>query len=303
MNPMTPSITDQNSFVCAAVQDGNLAYLTMVIDEFAQKRMPHGILMQCHGGRFQRISPAKWNIVSLAVLREPAPCVVALGETGVVLVAAAGSVKQEDLGAEAAVGQLVPLRGVATFGANAYAVGMRRQAYKRTPDGVWHPIHGAMLDGPNTDAVHGFETVLAISDQEVYAAGWEGEIWRFDGKQWFRVPTPTNLIITGLALADDGRIRACGQAGLMLVGRGDAWEILESGTQEDLWSIQNFKGRIYASGFRNVFELTDGGLKPVAEVAALTNSCYSLATNGEALWSVGPKSVLVSDGVKWYRIV
>lgn len=300
---MTGSIIDQNSFVCGAVQDANLAYLTVVIDEFAQKRIPHGILMQCHAGRFQRISAAKWNIVSLAVLREPMHCVVALGETGVVLVAGAGSIKQEDLGAEAAVGRLVPLRSVTTFGANAYAVGMRRQAYQRTPGGIWHPIHGDMLEPPNREAVHGFETLLALSDEEIYAAGWEGEIWRFDGVGWFRVPTLTNLIITNLALADDGRVYACGQAGLMLVGRGDYWDVLESGTTEDLWSIKSFKGRLFASGFRNVFEWKDGALEPVAEVAALTNSCYSLSTNGEALWSVGPKSVLVSDGTAWHRIV
>jgi hypothetical protein len=300
---MTASITDQNSFVHVAVQGADVAYLSMVIDEFAQKRMAHGLLMQYQGGRMQRIAPAKWNVVSLAVLREPAPCVIALGETGIVLVASAGSVKQEDLNAEAAAGRLVPLRSVTTVGANAYAVGMRRQAYQRTPDGVWRPIHGNMLEAQNTDAVHGFETVLAVSDQEIYAAGWEGEIWRYDGKNWLRVPTPTNLIITGLALADNGRIHACGQAGLLLVGRGDDWEIAESGTQEDLWSIRSFKGRIFVAGFRNVFELKDDGLEVIADVARLTNSCYELSATAEVLWSVGPKSVLTFDGQQWRRMI
>lgn len=211
---MTASIADQNSFVCGAVQRADLAYLTVVIDEFALKRVPHGILMQCQAGRFQRIAPAKWNIVSLAVLRRPTPCLVALGETGLVIVASAGSLQHEDVGAAAATGSVVPLRSVTAVGSNAYAVGMRRQAYQRSADGTWRAIHGDMLEAPNTEAVHGFEAVIGVSESEIYAAGWEGEIWRFDGARWFRVPSPTNLIITSLACAADGQVHACGQAGL-----------------------------------------------------------------------------------------
>lgn len=300
---MTASITDQNSFVCVAVQEADLAYLTMVIDEFAQKRVPHAILMQSQAGQFQRITSAKWNVVSLTVLRDPAPCVVALGETGLVVVAGSGSIKHEDVGAAAATGSVVPLRDVTAVGSNAYAVGMRRQAYQRNPDGTWHAIHGDMLAPPNSDTVFGFEAVVGISVNELYAAGWEGEIWRFDGARWFRVPSPTNLIITDLTTSRDGQVYACGQAGLLLAGRADDWNVLESGTKEDLWSITSFKDRIFVAGFRDVFELKDGKLEPIAEAAALTNSFYSLSSGSDALWSVGPKSVLVFDGQTWRRIV
>lgn len=300
---MTASIIDQNSFVCGAVQEADLAYLAVVIDEFAGKRMPHGLLMQWQAGLFQRIAPVKWNIVSLAVMRHPMPCVVALGETGLVVVAGSGWLKQEDVGAATATGSVVPLRSVTAVGSNAYAVGMRRQAYQRSLDGTWRAIHGDMLAPSNSDTVTGFEAVMGVSESEIYAAGWEGEIWRFDGARWFRVPSPTNLIITSLASAQDGQVYACGQAGLLLVGRGDNWDAMDSGTKDDLWSITSFKNRIFVAGFRDLFELKDGKLNAVDEACALTNSFYSLSNNGEILLSVGPKSVLVFDGTTWRRVV
>jgi hypothetical protein len=302
---MTDAITQKMSFVRAAVREHDLSYITMVLDEYAAKRAPHSILFQWDAGRFQKINGVQWNTVGLDVFRQPRPAVVALGEFGKVIIAGPGILKIEEIGiVGSSEDRIVPMRALKVLNAKIYAVGMRRQAYLRTEQGVWKPIHGDMLCPLESDVVKGFETIDGFGDTELYAAGWEGEIWEFNGSSWKQIVSPTNLTISSLCGATDGKIYACGQAGLLLRGRHEAWEIIDTEKiKEDFWSIVCFKGRIYISGFRHILELTDDGLIEVKEASALTDSFYALSTNGEVLWSTGSKAVLSFDGERWLRII
>ena len=302
---MTDSITEKMSFVRAVVREHDLSYVAMVLDEYAAKRAPHCVLFQWDAGRFQKINGVQWNAVALDVFRQPRPGVVVLGEFGKVIIAGPGVLRVEDIGIEgSAEDQIVPMRALKVLGRNVYAVGMRRQAYLRSEQGAWTAIHGKMLSPLKSEAVRGFEAIDGYSDTELYAVGWEGEIWQFNGRSWKANVSPTNLIMTSVCCSPAGKVYVCGQAGLILCGRHDSWEVVETeGIKDDFWSVVSFKGRVYVSGFRNIFELTDHGLVEVKEASALTKAFYSLSTNGEMLWSTGSKAILSFDGTRWMRIV
>ncbi|MBP7148228.1 MAG: hypothetical protein KBD01_11820 [Acidobacteria bacterium] len=302
---MANPITARMSFVHGAVREPDLAYVTMVIDEFSEQRTPHGVLLQWDGGVFQKIAGVPWNIVGVDVLRTPHPGVIAVGETGQAVIAGPGVLQMEDMApVERETGMIVPLRAVRCIGSNTYATGMRRQVYSRSPQGTWGPVHGGMLVPVAAPTIHGFEAIAGFEEREIYAAGWEGEIWRFDGKAWTQLDSPTNLVLSGLCCGADGLVYACGQGGVIVRGRHDSWEVIPSnGIQDDLWSILSFKERIFIAGFRLLLELTDGGLRVVPEATSIADEFFSLSTDGRVLWSVAPKTILSFDGTNWLRIV
>jgi hypothetical protein len=301
---MMDTITNKMSFVRSVVREMDLSNVAMVIDEFAAKRTPHCVLFQWDAGRFLKIGGVQWNVVAMDAIRIPRPGVIVLGEFGRTILVGPGGLLNEQIPLEgSADDRIVPLRTIRALGAKAYAAGMRRQVYVRESPGVWKPIHGSMLSPLNTRTVKGFEAIDGFDDTEIYAGGWEGELWRYDGSTWRSIVSPTNLIISSICCAPDGKVYVCGQGGLFLRGRDDSWEIVDTEDQrEDLWSVVWFKGRVFASGFRQILELTDTGWIVVDAALALTDSFYALSTNGEILWSTGSKAILCFDGQLWTRI-
>jgi len=59
---------------------------------------------------------------------------------------------------------------------------MDRQVYRREDVNKWVCLDATMRPGKDAGVV-GFESVTGFSAKDVYAAGWGGEIWRFDGSK------------------------------------------------------------------------------------------------------------------------
>jgi hypothetical protein len=76
----------------------------------------------------------------------------------------------------------------------------------------------------------GLSVALEAPDRlatELYAVGWQGEIWHYDGEKWHQLPSPTKLVLVDVCCAGDGTVYACGREGLLLKGRDQTWEIVE----------------------------------------------------------------------------
>ena len=70
---------------------------------------------------------------------------------------------------------------------------------------------------PKSGENAGFEDICGFNLTEVYAVGWNGEIWQWEGVRWIDRPSPTNLILTGVCCGTDGNVYACGQNGTLIV--------------------------------------------------------------------------------------
>ncbi|MBN0749583.1 hypothetical protein JTM00_36600, partial [Pseudomonas aeruginosa] len=93
------------------------------------------------------------------------------------------------------------MRGVACIDGVAYACGMDRQVYRRFYENDWRAIDSGARPPAGSEAVVGFEAIGGFGAREIYAVGWDGEIWQYYGKRWQPRESPTNLILTAICCA------------------------------------------------------------------------------------------------------
>jgi len=268
-----------------------------------QERIAHSVLVLWRRGEVFKISTEPWNTAAVDTLKADGGKMIVLGEYGNVIVAGRGELHRENVyqssGQNASLG---PLRGLKVIGNSAYAVGMRRQIFRRTGPRVWTSMAGGLTPYPGASDT-GVEALDGFSETELYVVGWGGEIWTSDGVAWTQAPSATNLILTTVCCAPDRQVYACGQNGLILKGRAQQWQIVDTGEmRHDIWSSAWFNGALYVATFRGLWRLTGDEFAPVATGDIPATTFYSLSACDDSLWSIGAKDVVRFDGESWYRI-
>jgi hypothetical protein len=294
--------TDEWSFTTGAIRRKDLAYLAATNDKLIKKG-PHSAIIAWDAGQWGQTT-RKWGCTSCCVVKKPKEQLVAIGEGGEVYVNGSGEQHDEEM----ATGPDSPkrmgyMRSVRAIEGVAYAAGMMRQVYRRDGANSWSPIDKGMR-ASRDDKVCGFEAIDGFTQKDIYAAGYKGEIWRYDGKKWKQIDSPTNLVLTNAVCAGDDKVYACGQGGLLLRGRKDSWEIVDhESTKQDLWGLAWYKDRLYLSSTKQVFTLEKGDeLERVRFGEDTPLTAYHLSTGDGLLWSIGAKDVMSFDGKAWTRI-
>lgn len=196
------------------------------------------------------------------------------------------------------------LRRLAAVEGEFFACGMNRVALRRVDTGNWKSFGpGALKDDPN---VVGFEDIAGYSPTELYAVGWGGEIWWFDGKKWRRVDSPTSAILTSMTCAPDGKVYVVGHDGVMLRGRHDQWELVPTGRAENLKDVAHHNGQIHVCTDFVLFRLGKTGLEEETEFADAGDrpaTCLHLLETAGELVSLGTKDVFLKREGAWTRLV
>jgi len=203
-----------------------------------------------------------------------------------------------------------PLEEIRVIDNEAYVVGSGRVVYKHIKNGKWEAIDKGIRS--INDDVAGFFSIDGFTHDELYAAGYDGELFRYDGTQWRQITLPTNMILYRVLCAPDGKTYVSGQNGILFVGRGDDWlEIEHNSFNHTIWGSTWFKGSTYFSTSHGVFKLVDKTLEPVPILLrngkeAETKrgiSFYRIDADEHSLWSVGPKmAVWTEDGDVWEEV-
>ena len=81
-------------------------------------------------------------------------------------------------------------RSVAEIEGYAFAVGFRGLVYRLDKPGHWTSLRNNLPNTFDGQAIHG----SGIDD--LYAVGRDGQVWRFDGKQWMQESVPTAVTLT-----------------------------------------------------------------------------------------------------------
>ena len=181
-----------------------------------------------------------------------------------------------------------------------YAVGMSRQAYVRDERDVWHHIDGDVLSKPGE--IVGFNAVDGFSSKEIYAVGLKGAIWRYTGKEWFSVPSPTNVALNAVRCVGD-YVYIVGVSGIVLKGRLDRFRVLDKqADEENLYAVEGFGDDVYVASQRELFRLKGDVLGKVpTKLGEITAG--SLSSRDGVLWSVGAKHLIwTDDGKKWTQV-
>lgn len=294
--------TDKFSFLVGYVATPSVGFLALCDDSIDVNEIPHSQLVFWQEGKWGNNGQVKFTVVSMSLCTHPIRQMVAIGPFGEVFLTGTRDSHEEEVRAgEETPSKRGMLRSVRGISGKAYAVGMQRQVYRRDGMNTWTCIDHDMRPAPGQ--VVGFESIDGFEEGEIYAVGWEGEIWRFDGRRWDQASSPTNFILTDVCCAGDGNVYACGRVGMLLVGRKDQWRIIEHETMsEDIWSLAWFNGSLYAATYRGLFRLDGEVLAPVDMGQDTPATYFKLSAIQGAMWSIGRKDVMAFDGVSWMRI-
>jgi hypothetical protein len=297
---MPKLVADIGSYIFGELAEDGQAYLDLTSDAMAGQNMAHGMIVRWDRRKLGLMGRVRWHAKALLPL--DAQTLVVVGEWGQFDVFGAGGQTHHQISTEKGdAKERGPLRRGAVIERTPVVVGMDRQVYRWKGNSSWETIEQGLP--PGNPKVVGFEAIGGFSLADVYAGGWDGELWHYNGKSWRPVDTPTSAIIVNLCCAGDKNVYACGRTGLLLRGREDRWEVVElEGEQDDFWGIAWFKERLYLSSMRKVYVLDRDRLVPVDFGEEEASSFYHLTATKDILWSIGPKDVLAFDGNAWTRI-
>lgn len=286
--------TDKFTFVDGVVRSRSTAYLALVGDDVAKRGIAQSIFVVWHEGKWLQGASKEWRCTGMAVVKKPIEQLVAIGENGEVLCLGSGDVHDEQVRRGKKAAARGPMRRARRIGDDIFVAGMDRQVHRRIARSEWVDV------GPKRKSkdVTGFEAVDGFGVEEIYAAGWGGEIWRYDGHAWEPIPPLTPHVLVDVCCAGDGSVYACGRRGTLVRGHGDAFELVRlDGFDEDVWSLAWHGERLWLATRGGLFTF-DG-----TKIEAVDSSSFvRLSAEDGILWAVGEKDVLSHDGVRWSRI-
>jgi hypothetical protein len=292
---MRKRISESTIYITGSARFRDLTYLVARDRGLESRGVAHSRFIAFYQGKFAHMGDRNWTGVATCVAKKPAEKMVAVGEDGDVFTYVGGKAADEVIEPRP-----VALRGIGVVDGFSIACGMKRQVFRRVGENSWAAMHAP---SPKSGENAGFEDICGFSLTEVYAVGWNGEIWQWDGVRWIDRPSPTNLILTGVCCGTDGNVYACGQNGTLVAGRNDAWELIsQENITEDFWDVCWFNDRLYVSSMTMVFAFTSGELLPVDFGVGMPATFGRLTEADGALWSIGSADVFSFNGTTWTRI-
>ncbi|MEM9793986.1 MAG: hypothetical protein AAF848_13670 [Pseudomonadota bacterium] len=263
----------------------------------APEKVAHGALFEFDAEFAKELQFLELPLVSVAYLDDD-ETLVALSENGDIRLYGTTGLRSESF--EPSLG---PMRAVKLIGTKLFASGVSAQFFSREGDGTWTDISPPRAtDSSLRSSI--VESIDGFAENDIYGAGENGVIWRFDGENWAAVQTATNLAYYAIHCADNGVVYAVGQLGILARGRGDSFEIVPQNKEfADLWGVRLFEDALYTTSMRAMLTLEDDELVPVLPAMELAMTFYGLDVVDGVLWSAGEKDIIRFDGSKWSRFV
>jgi hypothetical protein len=291
------------SFSSGFVQNREVARVITQIDELANEGSVGCQLMKWMGGRWGAFT-LKWTATRMWVLHTPELQVFATGPDGIVSVSTVkGTVEEIIDGSDegpALRGHIRDLRGI---GNHLYVCGMGRQVYRREGTSNWVRIDQGMRLPVGDTTVAGLNSIDGITEEDIYAVGYLGEIWRFANKVWHKIDSPTNVILHRIRAIRNDLVFVCGQKGVLLRGSGASFGIVpHDATTDNLWGMEWFKEKLYVSSGDMIYVLgPNDDLKPL-DLGNL-KTCGHLHANDGVMWSFGTKHLAWTEDAKiWHDV-
>lgn len=297
---MSIELGSTHTFVTGAVRHRKLGYFASQDDQ-VDRNIAHSHFYGFNKGQLGYVDMQPWHTVSMTIARHPLEQMLALSPAGQIKLFGSGQQSLETIDTpHGSPGVRGAMRKVRTIAGRTYAVGMNRQVYRRDGENQWICLDQAIR--PGAGEVKGFEAIDGYGDDEIYTAGWGGELWQFDGKHWQERPSPTHQLLTSLLCAEDGFVYAAGRRGLLLKGRREAWQVVEQDLAEDIWDMAWFDGRLHVSTSQGIYVLQGEQLVPVDFGSERPTSFHHLSQADGVLWSIGAKDIFAFDGHDWSRL-
>lgn len=280
-------------FVFASCSIGSPERIWFLVEDEDLFRMVH-----LNGTKWVQKS-VEWDAVAVCGRTVPEREVYIFGLEGEVLHATPAGYADEQLDpVEKRPEKVGVMRDARLISGVPYVVGMARQVYKRGKS-AWQIISESIMTKKSPKS--GFNSIDGTGPDDLIAVGMQGEIWRYDGKAWTQVESPTNVSLNRVRCADKKRAYACGQAGMVLqIERGTVKPAAEPIKGQNFYGLAIFKEKVYVATMKALYVLADGALDEVDPRLGDGFTTGYLETDGETLWSVGAHHIAkTTDGKKW----
>lgn len=303
---MTRRLLEDMSVVAASVRYRDLAYLVLS-DDGIDPGIGHSHIFSWDlqddpDDPWGYAGATYWTTVDMAISRHPLQQMIAISPHGEARLF--GSHDERDERIVAADGDPLErghLRAVRTIGEHTFVAGMGRQVYRRDAVDRWVCLDRTIR--PAVGETKGFEGIDGVHEEDVYAVGWDGEIWHWDGAAWRQQPGPTTHVLTGVRCGSDGQVHAWGRRGLIVTGRGADWRLLpQDPLVGDIRDMAWHDGDLYVATGSALYTLVDGTLQPVGFGDDVPTGFGRLSVSDGMLWSIGPKDIMAHEDGRWRRI-
>ena len=297
---------DRISFGKGFVYSRNLLYVDASLDSWDEKDIYHTIMLRCLDRQWSNWTIANRIVAHCAFDAPRGRTVLALGLDGRVQIGDSSGFHWESVGSgpdgSSALRHVTSMRIV---GNQIFVVGMQRQVYRKAMDGTsWERADQGILVPRTSPEVTGFKSIDGFHEQDVYAVGFYGEIWHYNGSEWRRCDSPTNLKLECVRCVQPHTVYICGASGLLFEGDEDHWALVENQhTKHTFWSMEDFLGSLYLSTNQGtVFKLVEQEIVPVNMQLDSEISTNWLHANDGILLSTGSSDLVVFDGNKWEKL-
>jgi hypothetical protein len=207
------------------------------------------------------------------------------------------------------------LRDMNWIGEHLYVCGMGRRVFRREGQGKWVAVDDGVRQelkdvivkkGKKQDfEVVGFNSLDGLDENDIYAVGYGGEMWRQQKGKWNQLTSPTNLTLTKVKVVAKDDVVVCGQRGVLFRGAGDKWAVIKHDvTEDDFWDAELYNGQVYLSTESTIYRVNDSGDLEEVDVGLGDEVTFGyLHANDGVLLSVGVSDILFTDdGVTWNDI-
>jgi hypothetical protein len=237
---------------------------------------------------------------SVCVVQKPKRSFFCMGRDGLIDVSVSGQGHTETI-ADAGVGRgkLGYLHQMREIGGKLYVCGGSGQVYRRQSEG-WVHFDDGVLDRKGGVRAIDLYSISGTSEKDIYSVGKKGLLFRYDGKSWTRLDSPTPHDLNYVRCVSPSEVYICGNDGSFFKGRLDKWESYSRpDLNEEFWSVEIFEGVPYLAATSGLYKF-DG--KKVEKVETKLNPSpggYHLNANDGVLWSFGENHLCFFDGKKW----
>ncbi|NJO18424.1 MAG: hypothetical protein HC877_22625 [Thioploca sp.] len=291
------------AFTGVYIYSDDFVYVKAIIKSLDNQEVNHTIMLRWYAGEWgQYMIPT--IVPSHCVISEPKRKVLALSPDGAIHVATSQGFSWEYLDTqEDGPNSLRAVLEIKEISNSVYAVGMGRQVYKRTAQNTWVRWDNGIRGNRNIDSIGGFKSIDGYSENELYAVGFKGEIWRFDGIIWRLLDSPTNIKLEKVKCVSPDSTFICGGNGIFIKGNMDLWTVIEQDViNSTLWGIEYFKGKVYMADNSSIYTFDGKKIEKVDTRLGENLTTSYLHANDNFLWSVGERNILIYDGYEWKKV-
>lgn len=261
---------------------GDALYVAGIVKELEDADVPHTMLWERIGGRWQRYVWKNRTYALAAYATQTEACGVYLGYEGTLKVRGQVSGSREEkleLGDDAP-SSLRSVSCIRVVGGELVVCGMRRMVYARALEArEWSRRDEGVRLALSDSTIAGFSSIDGDARGDWYAVGLGGGAWRRRDGQWSRLDAPTSARLDAVRCLPGGEVAFGGEQGALWLLKGDEWVAVrhphrdERFTAIECWGEHRFvlsdRGDCYAwpaSGEPTLTSWSAEGLKSISAI-------------------------------------